>query len=211
MTALVVIAKECVAGRVKTRLHPPLSLAEAAAVAHVSLATTLRTARALPATRRILFFDGAASEVPDAAERFEIIRQPEGGLDERLGSVFDLLDEPTVLIGMDTPHIAPADFDGVFDEWPDGVDALFGPALDGGFWALGLRSPRGSLVRGIPMSRSDTGSLQRERLERSGLVVRDLRSLRDLDTVEDLEVIAESVRSLQHFVGTAAPTESTLR
>ncbi|WP_022900036.1 TIGR04282 family arsenosugar biosynthesis glycosyltransferase [Humibacter albus] len=216
MTALIVIAKECIAGKVKTRLHPPLTLADAARVAQASLTATLTAVRVLPATRRILYFDGSFSRVPDAAEGYEVIRQPRGTLDERLAHIFDLVDEPAVLIGMDTPQVEASDFAGVFDGWPDGVDAFFGPALDGGFWALGLRSPRGSLVRGIPMSRSDTGVLQRARLERSGLVVRELRTLRDLDTIEDLEAIAGSVSSL-HAVSSAqrlamtAPPGRTLR
>ena len=45
MSALVVIAKECLPGRVKTRLHPPFTMAEAAAIAAASLADTLAAAR----------------------------------------------------------------------------------------------------------------------------------------------------------------------
>ncbi|WP_243064489.1 DUF2064 domain-containing protein [Humibacter sp. RRB41] len=193
MTALVVIAKECVEGKVKTRLNPPLTLAEAADVARASLAVTLRTSNTVPASRRILFFDGRVSEVPAEAAGYEVINQPAGTLDRRLGHLFDLMDEPTVLIGMDTPQLAMADFEGAFEHWPDGADALFGPALDGGFWALGLRSPQGSLVRGVAMSRPDTGALQRARLQEAGLNVRDLRTLRDIDTIEDLEVVGPLV------------------
>jgi glycosyltransferase A (GT-A) superfamily protein (DUF2064 family) len=43
------------------------------------------------------------------------------------------------------------------------------------------------------MSRPDTGALQRARLEEAGLVVRDLATLRDIDTIADLEAVAPAV------------------
>ena len=70
MTTIVVIAKECLPGRVKTRLHPPLSLEQAAALAAASLDDTLGALAALPATRRILAFDGVIA--PLAAARVSI-------------------------------------------------------------------------------------------------------------------------------------------
>jgi len=193
VTALIVIAKECVAGKVKTRLHPPLSLEEAARVARLSLIATLNTGRSVPASRRILFLDGDIGDLADDAHGYEVVRQPPGTLDERLAHVFDLVDEPAFLIGMDTPQVAPEHFGGVFEAWPDAADALFGPATDGGFWALGLRRPSGSLIRGVPMSRADTGAVQRERLLTAGLVVQGLPVLRDIDTADDLAAVAELV------------------
>jgi len=41
MTTLVVIAKETIPGKVKTRLHPPLSLEQAADVAAAAIQDTL--------------------------------------------------------------------------------------------------------------------------------------------------------------------------
>ena len=66
MTTLIVIAKECLPGRVKTRLHPPLSLEQAARLAAASLDDTFAAVAALPATRRVLAFDGTV--VPAAAD-----------------------------------------------------------------------------------------------------------------------------------------------
>ena len=189
MTVLVVIAKECLPGRVKTRLHPPLSLEQAAELAAASLDDTLEAVSALPATRRILAFDGALA--PRSAAGWEILPQVGGGLDERLAAVFDACDEPMVLIGMDTPQVTSGLLEPVFTDWTDDVDAWFGFADDGGFWALAMREPNGALIRGVPMSRPDTGALQLARLRGAGLRVRPLPTLTDVDTIEDARTVAQ--------------------
>ena len=186
MSALVVIAKECVPGRVKTRLHPSFTMAQAAMIAGASLADTLDAARRVSADRRILYFDGDPADTPHSG--FEVIAQPQGPLDERLAAVFDLLDEPTLLIGMDTPQLRPADL-----RWPENADAVVGIAADGGFWALGMRRPRGDVIRGVPMSRPDTGALQLAALARAGLTVEALDTLRDVDLAEDARVVAAQI------------------
>ncbi|GAB3410517.1 DUF2064 domain-containing protein [Schumannella luteola] len=212
MTTVALIAKECRPGRVKTRLHPPLTLDEAAEVAAASLADTIAVVRELPATRRVLFFDGEAPA--DLAAGFDVLPQPEGGLDARLGTLFDAIDGALLLVGMDTPQLAAADMSVFFGEVEaaeagagDHPAAWFGPALDGGFWALGMTSvdgTRGDLIRGVPMSRDDTGAMQRRRLVGAGLSVRDLPPLRDLDTVDDLRAITAEhprLRTARVFAG----------
>ncbi|MGY4859693.1 TIGR04282 family arsenosugar biosynthesis glycosyltransferase [Cryobacterium sp. AP23] len=188
MTTLIVIAKECLPGKVKTRLHPPLSLEQAAQLAAASLDDTLAAVATLPATRRVLAFDGQVA--PAAAAGYDIVPQVHGGLDERLGAIFDGCTEPAVLIGMDTPQVSAAVLAPIFTAWPDDVDAWFGPAADGGFWALALRHPDGDLIRGVPMSRDDTGQRQLERLRAAGLRVRLLPTLTDVDHIEDAHEVA---------------------
>jgi glycosyltransferase A (GT-A) superfamily protein (DUF2064 family) len=191
MTTLVLIAKECIPGKVKTRLHPPFTLDEAAAIARASLLDTIAATANLPASRRILYFDGAL--VPHEAAGWEVIPQVHGTLDERIAAVFDLCDGPTLLLGMDTPQVNGGMLAQVFERWPRGVDAWIGPAIDGGFWALALANPKGELVRGVPMSRRDTGSIQRQRLRCAGLRVRELPALVDIDTVDDLVTVADAL------------------
>ena len=201
MTTLIVIAKECLPGKVKTRLHPPLSLEQAAELAAASLDDTLDAVTALPATRRVLAFDGAVA--PASAAGYDIVPQVAGGLDQRLGAIFDGCNEPAVLIGMDTPQVSAAVLAPLFAAWPDDVDAWFGPAADGGFWALGLRHPDGDLIRGVPMSRSDTGTHQLARLRAAGLRVRLLPTLTDVDHIEDAHLVA-ALAPLGRFAATLA-------
>jgi uncharacterized protein len=192
VTTLMVIAKEPVPGRVKTRLTPPYSPREAAALAQAALTDTLRAALAVPAHRRVLVLDGTPGAwLPPG---FEVVPQAAGGLDERLAAAFGACRGPAVLIGMDTPQVTPEMLRPAMDPfaWRD-CSAWFGPAADGGFWALGLAAPDPELLRGVPMSQPHTGREQRARLTAAGLTVRDLPVLRDVDTAADaLAVAAEA-------------------
>ncbi|MFF3916795.1 DUF2064 domain-containing protein [Streptomyces sp. NPDC001852] len=184
MTTLLVIAKEPLPGRVKTRLTPPFTPQQAAQLAEAALADTLHAVAAAPATRRVLVLDGTPGKWLPAG--FDVVPQCSGTLDERLADAFAHCSSPALLIGMDTPQVTPELLTVDFAD----CDAYFGPAEDGGFWALGLAEPDPALLRGVPMSTPATGAVQRERLVAAGLRVRELPRLRDVDTVADAHAVA---------------------
>jgi glycosyltransferase A (GT-A) superfamily protein (DUF2064 family) len=192
MTVVAVIAKECLPGRVKTRLTPPFTPAEAARLASACLEDTLAAATSFPASRRVLYFDGDRAPASAAAGGFEVLPQVGGPLDERLAHLFGVMSEPTLLLGMDTPQLTAADVAPVFTGRVDGADCWLGPAADGGFWALAMCEPRGDVIRGVPMSRDDTGARQLARLRMAGLHVDMLPMLTDIDTVDDALAVADS-------------------
>ncbi|MEO3931522.1 DUF2064 domain-containing protein [Micrococcaceae bacterium Sec7.4] len=189
-----VIAKECLAGRVKTRMSPPLSPEGAAALAQLSLSMTLDTVRFLPARNRMLVMDGTPTAAD--AEGFTVVPQATGGLDERLAAICDAATGPLLIIGMDTPqfsadHVAP-----LLHDWSTNApshDAWIGPATDGGFWALALHRPDGALIRGVPMSTDTTGAKQLTRLLARGLSVGTLAELADMDHFSDALDIAAAI------------------
>lgn len=183
---IAVIAKECIPGKAKTRLTPPLTPAQAAALAQTSLSQTLETVRSFPAARRLLVFDGAPHR-RDAAG-FDVVAQGGGRLDERLAVICSLVTGPLLILGMDTPQFSLAPLARLVADWSAPTprhDAWIGPATDGGFWALGLHRPYGSLVRGIEMSTPQTGAHQLARLAGAGLAVGLLPTLTDVDHFAD--------------------------
>jgi uncharacterized protein len=193
---LIVIAKEPVPGRVKTRLTPPFTPAEAALLAEAALTDTLAAVAATPVTRRVLALDGAAGAWLPAG--FDVIRQHGGGLDERLAAAFAdayaTVPLPMVLIGMDTPQVTPdllAEAAGTLTQGE--ADAVYGPAADGGFWLLGLRRPDRSLLAGVPMSRPDTGRRQLGRLVQAGLRVAMMPTMTDVDTCAEAGLVAGAI------------------
>ncbi len=186
---LLVMAKAPVAGRVKTRLCPPCTPAEAAAIAEAALADTLAAVAACGAGRRIVALAGAPG--PWLPAGFEVIPQVDGGFDRRLAAAWSAAGGAGVQIGMDTPQVTPALLDGALAALDD-TSAALGLAVDGGWWAIGLRRPDPQVFTGVSMSTETTGAAQHTRLLDLGLSVTMLPALVDLDTVADLPAVTQS-------------------
>ena len=184
-----VIAKEPLPGRAKTRLSPPCTPEEAAALAEAALLDTLEVVARTPAHRRVLVFDGDAERF--ASSRFEVIPQRGAGLGERLAAAFEDVAEPALLVGMDTPQVTSELLTyGMRTLARPGVDAVLGRAHDGGYWSIGLGESAMRAFDGVPMSSPFTWREQRARLQELGLRVHDSSPLRDVDTIEDAEAVA---------------------
>lgn len=190
---IVVLAKSPVPGRVKTRLTPTFTPAEAAALATAAIRDTLEAvtgAVAIQAARQtVIAWDGPLTAwLPREAK---VLAQRGDGLDERLQNIFDDLlaghaDQPTLLVGMDTPQLRSVDLD---IDWGD-ADAVLGMSPDGGYWCIGLRRSQPGAIRGVPMSTDHTGVDQLRRLQSLGLRVRLLPTLLDVDDPADAREVA---------------------
>ena len=145
--ALVVFAKVPEPGRVKTRLCPPLTPDQAAALYDAFLRDALDRYAALavapggPAVR--LYLGGAAREpaglVPDGVGVFP---QRGRGLGERMlrafVETFAAGHDRAVVVGTDHPTLPDAFFGLAFDALRDPMTAVLGPSDDGGYYLLGL-------------------------------------------------------------------------
>jgi glycosyltransferase A (GT-A) superfamily protein (DUF2064 family) len=60
-----------------------------------------------------------------------------------------------------------------------------------------MREPRGNLIRGVPMSRDDTGARQLDRLHRAGGDIRMLPPLTDIDTIVEARAVAADAPDTQ--------------
>ncbi len=183
---LLVLAKAPVPGRVKTRLTPAVSPAQAARLAEAALRDTLEAVAGARARRRVLVLDGQPGDwLPRG---FDVVAQCEGGLDQRLAAAFAQVDGPALLVGMDTPQIRPTDLAVSFDA----VDAWLGPTYDGGYWAIAMAEPDPSVFPGVPMSTSHTRREQARRLRAAGMRVAMLPIKRDVDTIADAHSVART-------------------
>ncbi len=202
MTIVIVLAKAPEAGRVKTRLTPPLTTAQAASIAAAALDDTFRAVLAsTQSSGTVAVFDGDPS--PWVPPGVTAIPQVAGGLDRRLpaafGNVHSLHGVAMVLIAMDTPQVTAEMLDEAIDALarPD-VDAVFGPADDGGYWLIGLRAlgpdetSYDALFHDVPMSTDGTGAAQRARLVSCGWKVHDVGPLRDIDLIDDIIAVTDA-------------------
>jgi rSAM/selenodomain-associated transferase 1 len=140
---LVIFVKEPRMGSVKRRLAAAIGAGEALRFYRRSLGVALNLARD-PRWRT------AVAVAPDRAARlrargiatrkFEIMPQGSGDLGARMARAFARFKpQPTVVIGSDIPDIRPGMIVAAFRRLR-AADAVFGPARDGGFWLVGLRS-----------------------------------------------------------------------
>ena len=117
--ALLVLAKAPEAGRVKTRLCPPLTLEEAADLAAAALLDTLGAVRAVHGGRVVVALAGRLSAAARAAELAAELRgvatrhQRGPDLGHRIAAAHRdaaclLPGRPVLQLGMDTPQVEPA-------------------------------------------------------------------------------------------------------
>jgi glycosyltransferase A (GT-A) superfamily protein (DUF2064 family)/SAM-dependent methyltransferase len=198
---VIVIAKEPLPGRVKTRLQSSFTPVQSAELASASLADTFAAVRLAKPARTVLALDGRPGAWLPAG--VDVIGQGTGSLDLRLAFAFEQAfagaggtgdvapHGPVLLVGMDTPQMTA---DLLTSDW-HGADAALGLTEDGGFWAIGLREPCPAAFPGIPMSTPGTGAAQLLRLTSLGLRVCLLPTLRDVDTPDDATTVAALVPS----------------
>lgn len=190
------MAKEPVAGRVKTRLCPPCTPEEAAAIAEAALADTLDAAVSSGADSVVVALDGEPG--PWLPTGVHVVPQIDAGFDQRLTQAWAdatrLTGDSGVQIGMDTPQVTPTLLDSAMDALDaSDVDAVLGLAEDGGWWAIGLESADDRVFDGIPMSTDHTGAAQRARLESLGFRVTDLPVLTDVDHFTEAVSVAADI------------------
>ena len=213
--AILVVAKAPVAGLAKTRLMPCFGPEGAADLAAAALLDTLAAVSDADVGARIVALTGdltaaqRADEIASTLEGFTVIPQRGLGFSERLVSAHTeaaaVAGRPVLQIGMDTPQITARLLSDAARLLVDGaVDAVFGPAVDGGWWALGVSDPAmATVLMDVPMSRADTGELTLAALERRGVAVAALAELTDVDVADDVWTVADGLGDRSHFRQTA--------
>ncbi|MBX6366086.1 MAG: TIGR04282 family arsenosugar biosynthesis glycosyltransferase [Gemmatimonadetes bacterium] len=192
---LLVFARRPAAGRVKTRLTPPLAPDDAAQLYEAGLRDVVASAARERARIEIWYDAGAQADAYFATEFPLLVRVPQaaGSLGERmedaLARSFADGAERVVIVGSDAPTLPLSSIAAAFDDLHE-VDAVLGPAADGGYYLVGVRAagwPRAAaLFRDIPWSTDEVLRRSAERPEAVGLTIRLLPGWYDLDRAEDL-------------------------
>jgi glycosyltransferase A (GT-A) superfamily protein (DUF2064 family) len=203
---LLVLAKAPHPGAVKTRLCPPADHMQAAEIAGAALLDTIDAVRRVPGGLPVLALAGNLSgacrgaEITAALDGVPVFAQRGATLGERIAAAHSdaagfAPGAAVVQIGMDTPQVDAALLTTSCRALlAPGTEAVLGPALDGGWWALGLRDPgAAAAIATVPTSRTDTGAQTMAALRERGIKVSNLPELRDVDTVTDAKLVAATV------------------
>lgn len=189
---LLVFVKEPRAGGVKSRLAAGIG-AERAARVYKAIAEEeiRRTAPRDGEFERLFLFSP-----PQSRARIEqwlpgetLLAQAEGDLGERMarafGEAFDRGARRVAVIGTDVPSLSREDVVEALCSLDD-QDLVIGPATDGGYYLLAMKRPDPGVFQGVPWSTPQVLTATLDRAGRLGRSVRVLRTLGDVDTVEDL-------------------------
>lgn len=188
---VVVFAKAPVAGYAKTRLIPALGAQGAADLALRMLNHAVREALDARLGEVELCCAPDASQPAFAAlaqERMTFAEQGEGDLGQRMARAIErgLQQQPKVLlIGTDAPALGLAHLRAAAAAL-ETHDAVFVPALDGGYVLVGLRKPAPRLFEAMVWSTPCVMQRTRERLAELGLRHAELAPLPDVDEAADL-------------------------
>ena len=205
--ALIVFAKAPVSGQVKTRLSPPLTPDEAASLHGSLVLDLLERCQSLKGCDRIL----AGAPTPEhpffgaMKTRFKIPVWDQVGNDlgARMAHTFQsALGSPyhsVLIVGTDIPGITVPLISTAFKSLQD-HDVVVGPTVDGGYYLIGLRSPVPELFENMPWSTDSVFALTQEKITALGLSLKILPMLRDLDTVEDLQVFIQESKDRKNQV-----------
>ena len=188
MNRIGVFARRPVAGQVKTRLSPALPAAMAARLYEAVLADTLDAVRSAAAGERLIAWADAEPALP-AAAGFRARAQAQGDLGARLRDAFAALlpgpGDRAVIVGSDCPALTAELLERAFAVLAQHRIVL-GPALDGGYWLLGLAEPAPELFNDIAWSTPHVLAQTQERAAALGLDIEWLPALADLDTPADV-------------------------
>lgn len=187
--ALAVLLKAPVAGRVKTRLAAGIGAGPAVAV-YRQLAE--RQLRAVPAHWAVtIHFDPPEAEA-EMRQWLGQIRLPApdfrpqspGDLGARLSAAFDhhfqLGAAVTIAIGGDCPALDEPRLRAAAARLAT-AEVVIGPAVDGGYYLIGLRSPHPALFAGISWGGAGVLTETRARLRATALPSEELPPLGDVD------------------------------
>ena len=204
--ALVVFAKAPIPGQVKTRLCPPLTSDEAATVHGSFVLDTLERTRAAVSKFRLAVDRYLACAPSSALVFFKVMeeRQAVRLLDQegeelgaRMNRVFETLFARgygrVVIVGTDVPSLPLESYQQAVQQL-DRYDVVLGPALDGGYYVVGLKKAAPALFQDIPWSTDRVLTLTKEKAAGLGLDVGLLREWRDVDTIDDLKALIDASR-----------------
>ena len=191
---LVVVAKAPQPTKVKTRLSPELSPDEATSLYRCFIRDRIREVSLLNNIDLAISFTPTDSQ--DYFSRFlsngfRLFPQRGKDLGQRLHNIFvDQLQQgyqAVTVIDSDTPDLPRTIIQQAFQLLAsEGVDAVFGPCHDGGYYLVGMHRPHPELFQNITWSTATVLQDTLENVEKSGLRAKLLKHWNDLDTFEDL-------------------------
>lgn len=200
--SIAIMAKEPVAGGVKTRLTPAISASVAAYLYETLLLDTVDTVLSVKEAEKYLFYSPSSSTYFTKFERsgIKIYPQVRGDLGKRMSSVFKhMFSEraiPAIIAGSDIPGLKKDSFTQAFENL-SGNDLVIGPTPDGGYYLIGMHKYSPGLFQNIPWSTEEVLYRTIKVAGRWDLSMELIENLPDMDRVNDLVEFADELERIE--------------
>lgn len=201
-SALIIMAKEPLVGKTKTRLSPPLSPEQAAAFYEALLLDTIKLCA------EIKNIDLAVASTPPESIGYFVNATPPGTrilpaacehiggcLSLVIGELLDMGYHKVLAINSDGPSLPPNYIDKAIVLLGN-CDLVLGPGEDGGYYLIGLKSHRPPLFEGIAWSTSRVLEQTTAKASQLGLTTALLPSWYDIDTGRDIKRLMAELGNL---------------
>jgi len=200
---LILFAKAPIAGKVKTRLRSHCSDQQAADIAErLMQASIQRACEAWPGKVYLSvwldhdhpFFTEMLQEYP-----IEILHQCDGDLGEKMRDALESQGYPAGVMGCDAPHVSRDSLQSAYRELAQGRSVI-GPALDGGYYLLGLAERADALFKNKPWGQNEVFAQTLLSANRLELELYHLDALNDVDEWPDLLEALEQLPTLKDYL-----------
>ena len=198
-TALVIFAKAPIPGEVKTRLCPPLTPDEAATLHGSFVLDMLERTKLAVAKLQLPFHRYLACAPSSELVFFKIMEERQGvrlldqvgeDLGQRMHHTFvDLFAKgykQVIIVGTDVPTLPLPVYQEAFAILSHS-DVVLGPALDGGYYLIGLTRSAEQLFAEVPWSTDQVLAVTQQQAKQLGLSVGLTTAWRDVDALADLQ------------------------
>jgi len=186
---LLIFTKNPEKGKVKTRLAATVGDDRALLIYKSLLAHTRGVAKSISAKRLLFYSETIAKDDAWASTDFEKHLQHSGDLGERISAAFETGFQeggPVLIIGSDCPQLSASIVNDAFAALKK-HDFVLGPAMDGGYYLLGMQAFSPSLFQDIAWSTAEVAQETRKKIEILGASCHELPILSDIDYEEDWE------------------------
>lgn len=188
--ALVIMAKEPHPASVKTRLRKSLTDEKRLALYVRLLEATIEKLRSVPGVDTFIAYTPETALSFFKKFKLGLFPQTEGTLGDRLyNAARKVLDggyRKAVLVGTDIPDISGSIVLNAFGLLSE-HEIVFGPAVDGGYYLVGLKRPIRELFEDIPWSSERTLRESLDTAKKYGFSVATTETLLDIDTIDDVK------------------------
>jgi rSAM/selenodomain-associated transferase 1 len=188
------MAKRPAAGRTKTRLCPPLTPSEGAALYEALLLDTIRLVQDVPGFQLAITVTPASATIyfrrisPSGTILIPVECEKIGGcLCEALGGALHLGHSQAIALNSDGPSLPPEYLVQAQTDLAAGADVVLGPSEDGGYYLIGLNRLYPDLFADIEWSTARTYTQTLARAWTLGLQAAILPPWYDVDDLSGLQ------------------------